>query len=133
MRLRYTCILVVIITILSACSSNTEVLEPNRLEPSPREVNSSDYRLLTLYNFVIIRLDAIRAIKFIKYFRQVRGIKAISSISVRTSERKYSIETVLGLDQIEEEIWYTLRDVGVDPSEFRLEMSGQNIKLENLR
>jgi hypothetical protein len=82
---------------------------------------------------VIIRLDAIRAIKFIKYFRQVRGIKAISSISVRTSERKYSIETVLGLDQIEEEIWYTLRDVGVDPSEFRLEMSGQNIKLENLR
>jgi hypothetical protein len=134
MNILHVGISIVVLTYLSACSSGQGALESNRSGNFYGEIaNTQPSRSSTTYNLKIVRLDAKRAIKFRIYLAEVIGITAVSSISIRTSERQLSLKTALGLSHIEEAIQNTLRNVGVDPNDFRLEMVGTNIHLENLR
>ena len=84
------------------------------------------------YNLTLIRFKAPTAIKLKKYLESRKQVSSIKSIAVRESERVYAFESGADIGQIEEYLYEGLMAVGVDIDQIRIEMSQEEILVENL-
>ena len=93
---------------------------------------SGSASLAVTYNLTLIRFKAPTAIKLKKYLESRKQVSSIKSLAVRESERVYAFESGADIGQIEEYLYEGLMAVGVDIDQIRIEMSQEEILVENL-